>query len=52
MHPSDVVHCDLIFTTKAGNVKLSDFGVSLYLRAMKHEIQDVKCTPIGWPLKP
>ncbi|KAH8996590.1 hypothetical protein EDB83DRAFT_2559153 [Lactarius deliciosus] len=45
----DVVHCDLkaanILTTKAGNVKLSDFGVSLNLRAMEREIKDVAGTP-------
>lgn len=41
LHTSDVVHCDLkaanILTTKNGNVKLSDFGVSLNLRAMARE---------------
>lgn len=37
--------CDLIFTTMTGNVKLSDFGVSVYLRAMEHEIQDIVGTP-------
>ena len=45
MHQSDVVYCDLIFTTKIANVKLSDFGVSLNLRVMKHYIQDVGGTP-------
>ncbi|KAF6761708.1 STE/STE11/cdc15 protein kinase [Ephemerocybe angulata] len=44
LHTSDVVHCDLkaanILTTKNGNVKLSDFGVSLNLRAMEREIKD------------
>ncbi|KAI6126396.1 hypothetical protein EV401DRAFT_1885559 [Pisolithus croceorrhizus] len=37
LHKCHVVHCDLkaanILTTKTGNVKLSDFGVSLNLKA-------------------
>ncbi|EIN05999.1 hypothetical protein PUNSTDRAFT_136796 [Punctularia strigosozonata HHB-11173 SS5] len=50
LHQSDVVHCDLkaanILTTKTGNVKLSDFGVSLNMRAVKHEYRkDVQGTP-------
>ncbi|TDL23606.1 kinase-like protein [Rickenella mellea] len=50
LHQSDVVHCDLkaanILTTKNGNVKLSDFGVSLNLRQMKRENKnDVAGTP-------
>ncbi|TFK83688.1 Pkinase-domain-containing protein [Polyporus arcularius HHB13444] len=49
LHSNDVVHCDLkaanILTTKNGNVKLSDFGVSLNLRAMEREIKDVAGTP-------
>jgi len=49
LHTSQVVHCDLkaanILTTKNGNVKLSDFGVSLNLRAVALEVQDVAGTP-------
>ena len=49
LHQSDVVHCDLkaanILTTKNGNIKLSDFGVSLNMRAMERGIKDVAGTP-------
>ncbi|KAE9397077.1 hypothetical protein BT96DRAFT_996156 [Gymnopus androsaceus JB14] len=48
LHKSDVVHCDLkaanILTTKNGNIKLSDFGVSLNMRAVERE-KDVAGTP-------
>jgi serine/threonine protein kinase len=48
LHHCQVVHCDLkaanILTTKNGNIKLSDFGVSLNLRAMERE-KDVAGTP-------
>ena len=49
LHRNEVVHCDLkaanILTTKNGNVKLSDFGVSLSLRVMERETRDVVGTP-------
>lgn len=49
LHRCDVVHCDLkaanILTTKNGNVKLSDFGVSLNMRAVERDIKDVAGTP-------
>jgi serine/threonine protein kinase len=48
LHRCDVVHCDLkaanILTTKTGNIKLSDFGVSLNLKAIERE-KDVAGTP-------
>ena len=49
LHHNNVVHCNLkatnILTTKTGNVKLSDVGVSLNLRAMEREIKDVAGAP-------
>jgi serine/threonine protein kinase len=51
LHTSHVVHCDLkaanILTTKNGNVKLSDFGVSLNLhaKALEEIRNDVAGTP-------
>jgi len=48
LHSSHVVHCDLkaanILTTKTGDVKLSDFGVSLNLHCVENKI-DVAGTP-------
>lgn len=48
LHCCDVVHCDMkaanILTTKTGNVKLSDFGVSLNLKAIERE-KDIAGTP-------
>ncbi|CEL61904.1 Cytokinesis protein sepH OS=Aspergillus niger (strain CBS 513,88 / FGSC A1513) GN=sepH PE=3 SV=1 [Rhizoctonia solani AG-1 IB] len=48
LHQCSVVHCDLkaanILTTKNGNVKLSDFGVSLNLHAMER-VNEVAGTP-------
>ncbi|EIW54918.1 kinase-like protein, partial [Trametes versicolor FP-101664 SS1] len=49
LHQNDVVHCDLraanILTTKNGNVKLSDFGNSLNVRAMEREMKHVAAMP-------
>ena len=49
LHWSDLVHCDLkaanILTTKTGNVKVFDFGVSPNLCAMERDIKDVAGTP-------
>jgi serine/threonine protein kinase len=49
LHRCQVVHCDLkaanILTTKTGNIKLSDFGVSLNLRAMEREMNNIAGTP-------
>ncbi|KDQ61730.1 hypothetical protein JAAARDRAFT_190455 [Jaapia argillacea MUCL 33604] len=49
LHSNDIIHHDLkaanILTTKNGNIKLSDFGVSLNMRAMECEMKDVAGTP-------
>ncbi|KAF7730407.1 hypothetical protein EC973_002213 [Apophysomyces ossiformis] len=49
LHDRHVVHCDLkaanILTTKAGNVKLSDFGVSLNLKLKDTKEGAVAGTP-------
>lgn len=50
LHRNDVVHCDLkaanILTTKHGNVKLSDFGVSLNMRNVGRDAKpDIAGTP-------
>ena len=51
LHTSHVVHCDLkaanILTTKNGNVKLSDFGVSLNLNAKA--LEEIKNDVAGTP---
>ncbi|KAI8059296.1 kinase-like domain-containing protein [Gongronella butleri] len=49
LHSNDVVHCDLkaanILTTKTGDVKLSDFGVSLNLKIKPASTETVAGTP-------
>ncbi|KAI9266992.1 kinase-like domain-containing protein [Sporodiniella umbellata] len=49
LHMNDVVHCDLkaanILTTKTGDVKLTDFGVSLNLKIKTIENDSVSGTP-------
>ncbi len=46
---TQVVHCDLkaanILTTKRGNIKLSDFGVSLNLRAVEKSKNEIAGSP-------
>jgi serine/threonine protein kinase len=49
LHDNQVVHCDLkaanILTTKTGDVKLTDFGVSLNLKIKTVDDQAVSGTP-------
>ncbi|KAI7850692.1 kinase-like domain-containing protein [Circinella umbellata] len=49
LHVNEVVHCDLkaanILTTKTGDVKLSDFGVSLNLKIKASDPGSVSGTP-------
>ncbi|CAO3589769.1 unnamed protein product [Absidia cylindrospora] len=49
LHDNQVVHCDLkaanILTTKTGDVKLTDFGVSLNLKIKAADDQTVSGTP-------
>lgn len=49
LHHSDIVHCNLkaanILMTKNGDVKHSDFGISLNLNATEHGIKAVPCPP-------
>jgi serine/threonine protein kinase len=47
-----VAHCDLkaanLLTTKDGNVKLSDFGVSLNLQLVESEIGELIAGTPNW----
>ncbi|ORX52046.1 Pkinase-domain-containing protein [Hesseltinella vesiculosa] len=51
LHEHDVVHCDLkaanILTTKTGDIKLTDFGVSMNLKIKKQS--QSQGTPVGTP---
>ncbi|KAJ2786558.1 Protein kinase of the Mitotic Exit Network [Coemansia interrupta] len=52
LHGRDVVHCDLkacnILTTKKGNTKLTDFGVSLNLKLRKPDDESVVAGTPYW----
>ncbi|KAG9042851.1 hypothetical protein FS837_010310 [Tulasnella sp. UAMH 9824] len=52
LHKQKVVHCDLkaanILSTKNGNIKLSDFGVSLTLNAMGN-VKETANNAVGTP---
>ena len=49
LHHHNTVHCNLkaanILMTESGEVKLSDFGISLYLHAIKHVDKGVPFMP-------
>ncbi|KAK9712272.1 Protein kinase of the Mitotic Exit Network [Basidiobolus ranarum] len=49
LHDQEVVHCDLkaanILSTKSGNIKLSDFGVSLNLKLLESNLTNVSANP-------
>jgi serine/threonine protein kinase len=49
LHENQVVHCDLkaanILTTKTGDVKLTDFGVSLNLKLKAVDADSISGTP-------
>lgn len=51
LHHNGIMHCNLkaanILMTQSGEVKLSDFGISLYLRAIEHvdKPEGVSCMP-------
>lgn len=54
LHENQVVHCDLkaanILTTKTGDVKLTDFGISLNLKIKGTTTTEVSGTP-NWSKK-